>query len=319
MKHPFQIDPMQKTDLPQAVNLWVQQYRRNCGDNGAFPNYWLNPSPELEAYLLGKIDNQQVFTAKSGQNLLGYLAYEEFPFHGEATVFCPIVSHAVHQDYKKEVYLSLYQHLAKEWVSRGIFNHMWTIYDNDQDLREILFDLNYGAYVVDAFGIPFIETEDTSCRIKKADASDLHALYELVEESIDFYRSSPLFLKRDPYSKDDILEIIHTKHVLIAWDNEKAIGFINMNRAEENSAFEMFVTGSGLIDELGVYVKPEYRDKKIGKSLVNSLCDYCRSNHIPYLHVDFETANLFANRFWRRYFDPMLLSMRRTVNKDINE
>ena len=73
-----------------------------------------------------------------------------------------------------------------------------------------------------------------------------------------------------------------------------------------------------MISEIGAYIKLEYRNKKIGMELLKFANNYCRGISAPYIHVDFETANLYGNKFWRKYFTPMLLSMRRTINKDIN-
>ena len=53
--------------------------------------------------------------------------------------------------------------------------------------------------------------------------------------------------------------------------------------------------------------------------LLKTVNDYCGEHNIPYIHVDFETANLYANKFWKKYFDPMLISMRRPINRDIND
>ncbi len=74
-----------------------------------------------------------------------------------------------------------------------------------------------------------------------------------------------------------------------------------------------------LIDEIGAYIKLEYRNKKIGIELLKIVNDYCKDFNVPYIHVDFETANLYGNKFWKKYFTPMLLSMRRPINKDIND
>lgn len=81
----------------------------------------------------------------------------------------------------------------------------------------------------------------------------------------------------------------------------------------------MTLRNDGLLDEIGAFVQPDYRGGKgLGKQLEKAAFDYCRSNGISRLHVDFETANPYANRFWRKDFNPMLLSVRRTINKNIN-
>jgi GNAT superfamily N-acetyltransferase len=81
---------------------------------------------------------------------------------------------------------------------------------------------------------------------------------------------------------------------------------------------QLIAPGDASISPLGIYIKSEYRGKGIGKSLLDKVFQYCKDNGIKYIHVDFETANTNANNFWPKYFNPIILSVRRTVNKDVN-
>lgn len=319
MDKQFIIRKMKVEDIKESVEIWIEQHKNYCCENKNFHTYWQNNTMELEKFLERKVKSNSAYVAVEDNEILGYLAYDEFPFNGEKSVFCPIAAHAAVKEHKERVYLSLYRMLSQEWVNRDIFNHMWTIYFNDTDLRNTLFDLGYGSYLIDAFTCPHNTLNSKNYSIKKAEAKDVEVLYELVEESREYYRSSPLFLKRDILSKEEILDIIKSNNVFIAWDKEMAIGFINVSISEENNIIDMSVSKSGLIDEIGAYIKQSYRGKGIGKALVNKMFDYCSVNNIANIHVDFETANLYGNKFWRNYFDPMLLSMRRTINKNIND
>jgi GNAT superfamily N-acetyltransferase len=78
------------------------------------------------------------------------------------------------------------------------------------------------------------------------------------------------------------------------------------------------VIGSGQIKELGAYIKKEYRGKGIGTRLLMEVVNYCQNSSIPYIHVNFETANPNASKFWPKYFKPAIRSVRRTINKDTN-
>ncbi len=70
---------------------------------------------------------------------------------------------------------------------------------------------------------------------------------------------------------------------------------------------------------IGVYIQPEYKGMELGKEFLRNVFDYCNNNNIKGIHVDFETANLFADKFLRKYFNPLLLSVRRTINKNISD
>lgn len=259
-----------------------------------------------------------------GTNLCGYLVYDKFPFNGEMSTFCPALAHAVVEEHKEAGYLALYRSVSQEWVNQNIFNHMWTINFNDLKLRETLYDIGFGSYVIDAFAcsdgkIDGACANPSSFLITRASENDAEALYELVEESRLYYSAAPIFLKREPFQMDDIRRLIRESNVFIAWDNKKAIGFINVSISQGNNNIDMSLCNDGMLDEIGAYVQPNYRGGKgLGKQLVKAVFDYCRNNGIPRIHVDFETANSYANRFWRKDFSPMLLSIRRTINKNVN-
>jgi len=311
---------MQESDITEAVGIWVQQYELYCGRSDLFPYYWIESTKEIAQFLTKKVTNGAAIVIKSCDKLLGYLAYDEFPFNGEKSVFCPAVAHATVDEYKKEVYLSLYKFISAEWVSRDIFNHMWTIFYNDIKLRSILYDLGYGSYLVDAY----THKNDSLIinpvyEVKEAKLQDAEILYDLVEESREYYKSAPIFLNRDQYSKESIEAIINSNKVFIAWEGHDAIGFIHVGISHRYNIIDLSINNCGLIDEIGAYIKPEYRGKGLGKNLLKHVFDYCSDIGIDDIHVDFETANLYANKFWKKCFSPMLLSTRRTINKDINE
>lgn len=311
---------MQESDIIQAVRVWKEQYERYCSSNESYPDYWRKNTRDMETFLKCKVHDRTAITAKLDNEIVGYLAYDEFPFNGEKSVFCPAIAHAALEEYKEEAYLLLYKSISKEWVNRNVFNHMWTINYNDTELRNILFDLGFGSYLIDAFTCTHNKiSSNLVCKISKAETKDVEALYNLVEESREYYSSAPLFLKRDQYSKDDILQIIQKNNVFIAWENGIAVGFINVSISQNNNIIDLSVSNSGLIDEIGAYIKLDYREIGIGKRLLETVFDNCERNNIKTIHVDFETANLYANKFWRKYFKPMLLSVRRTINKNIND
>lgn len=320
MVYECKVSSMQKTDVNKAIKIWLDHYKKYCGNNNDFPAYWGSKTNEIESFLNNKIENNSAIVAKLDNEIVGFLAYDEFPFNGENSAFCPAIGHCAAEEYKESVYLSLYKNISHKWVKKGILNHMWTIIYNDIELKNILFELGYGSYLIDAFsGLNIKSDSKCICEIRKAGFEDINTLYELVEESKEYYQSAPLFLKRDKISKEEISDIISRSNVFIAWDKEMAVGFINLSIAKNNNLIDMTIDNYGLIDEIGAYIKLEYRGRKVGKKLLESISEYCSLNKISCIHVDFETANLYANKFWRKYFNPMLLSMRRTINKNINE
>ncbi|MDF2686658.1 MAG: hypothetical protein K0S55_1840, partial [Clostridia bacterium] len=99
--------------------------------------------------------------------------------------------------------------------------------------------------------------------------------------------------------------------------SNKIVGFMNLTIADNNDVFRMCSKGFGQIDEIGAYIKDEYRNKNIGNLFINAISEYCMQNNVPCVHVDFESANLYANRFWKKHFKPVMISLKRTTHADI--
>lgn len=317
----FIVDDLTESDIGQAVEIWVDQNQRYCGNSDAFPDYWRNNPNEVARFLQARIKRKAAQALRYGNSVCGYITYDKFPFNGEMSSFSPALAHAVVEEYKEEGYLALYRSVSQDWVNQNVFNHMWTINFNDLRLRNALYDLGFGSYLIDAFACPDDKIDCAkSFLITRASENDAEVLYGLIEESRLYYRAAPIFLNREPYQIDDVRKLIRESNVFIAWDNQKAIGFINISVSQENNNIDMSLENNGLLDEIGAYIQPDYRGGKgLGKQLVKTVFDYCCNSGIPRIHVDFETANPFANKFWRKYFSPMLLSVRRTINKDIND
>jgi len=70
-------------------------------------------------------------------------------------------------------------------------------------------------------------------------------------------------------------------------------------------------------DELGAYIQPSCRGHGIGARLLSYVLEWCREQRIDHIHVDYESANLYASGFWSKYFTPTMYSVRRRVNPDI--
>jgi len=319
MYQEIQIRDMRKEDIDQAVELWVKQYRLYCNKE-EFPQYWITNTAEIKHILENQIQNQAAVIAKQGDRIIGFLGFFMFDFHNEKSALCNITSHAVEETCKERIYLALYKHVSKRWVEKNIFNHLWMFFSQDSRLKEFLYDMGFGSYVVDSYlrVNAFDLMQECPYQIRLATLDDLPAMQPLVYESVQYYEMEPLFLKREAVTSEKLGELIKRDNIFIACEDDKIVGFMNINRAAENDSENLSVMNCGLIDELGAYIKPEHRGNKLGVYLLNAIVGYCRDNSIDLIHVDFETANPFANRFWRKYFTPMISSVRRTVNKDAN-
>jgi GNAT superfamily N-acetyltransferase len=254
--------------------------------------------------------------------VIGFMAYGIADFHGEKTAFFPIMAHAVDPAYTVIGYSTLYNHLSQALVDQGCLNHIVIFFSGDQTLHTYLFEVGFGLYVVDAYRDlqPLsYEMAGHAGRVRQATRDDRDELFALVKESDAFYASAPLFLKRESETPEELLTILTSPDhaVFVATENNVMIGYLNIRCQQENDVWSLSDPATAMIDPLGAYIKPEYRGRGIGKHLLHEAITWGRQQEITTIHVDFESANYYANQFWPKYFTPILSSVKRHLNHDI--
>ena len=314
----FKISQMDSKDIDQAMDLWYSSHQLYTGE-GILPDFLPGGKKILENYFLDRIKNESAVIIKDKNNILGYFSWISFNFHNEKSAFCPIIGHFGVETCKVQIYTELYKIVSTEWVKNGIFNHLWMINNKDNFLKKFSYDLGFGSYVMDAYiKNGFMEDAHGEYKITRATQDDCDSIFELTEESRRYYLASPVFLKRNEIEKAEIEQFIKNDAVFLAWDNNDIIGLMSIGIEDEYNFEQLCTPETASIDRLGAYIKPNYRGKGIGKSLLKSVFQYCEDKKIEYIHVCFETANTYANGFWPKYFTPIISSVRRTVNKDAN-
>ncbi|MBD5130080.1 MAG: GNAT family N-acetyltransferase [Ruminococcaceae bacterium] len=314
----YKIIKMKKEDIPELIGLWQNQYTKYC-DSTVVPNFLSGGEKSIMMYLENQIDNGNAIVSKKGDDIIGYIAWTYFDFHSERSAFCPIIGHAAIEEDRRTIYHELYNYAAQIWVDDNRFNHLLMIYNDDHALKDMLYDIGFGSHVIDAYTNTQRSVSEISSKYKISAAySDAEMLLELIKESVGFYIGSPIFLKRSVYELNDVIEMIKNDNLFVVWDNNTPIGIMNLSVQTGYNIENLTSPNTGLISKAGAYIKPEYRGMGIGKCLLNEVMKRCAEKNIQYLHVCFETANPFANIFWRKHFRPIILSVRRTVNKDVN-
>jgi GNAT superfamily N-acetyltransferase len=315
----YQILPMKKEDIPEAMTIWHRQFVKYC-NNDSFPDFWDGGKEAIESYLMQQIEKGNAIIAKTGEIIIGYMAWMYVDFHHEKTAFCPTVGHTALEENENNIYHALYTAASRKWVQDNRFNHLWMTFYDDIALKEILYDIGFGSHVIDACQKVSKNIPQTNCpyRVTRAVPDDANALLLLENELNQYFIDSPIFLKREACSRANIAQIISRNKVFVAWDNDCAIGVMSLN-TEQGYNFERLTTPeSGYIGRIGAFVKPEYRGKKVGTRLVKEIFSYCADSGKPFVHLSFETANPDASKFWPKYFKPVIRSVRRTINKDAN-
>jgi len=315
----FEISQMEKGDIDEAVNLWNKN-QSSLNYDRIMPKFLPGGKLKMEEYFMERINSGNAIILKNKNNILGYFSWIIFEFHNEKSSFCPFIGHSSIEHDKESIYTQLYNHASSEWVKNNIFNHLWMIGNEDNILKKFSYDIGFGSYVADAYiknGL--IEETENKYEIKRAENKDIELLFDLTEEARHYYLNAPIFLRREVIAEDIIKNIIENGAVFLAFDKSKAIGFMSVRKKRDYDIEQLFTPESASIETLGAYVTTKYRSQGIGKMLLFNVFQYCKNNGIEYVHVCFETSNIYANKFWRKYFKPAILSVRRTVNKDANK
>ena len=318
MRDKIQTHLMKLGDLNEAINLWQEQAQYFNAGKTIYP-FWANKNERIEKYLVSAITSGNAFTAKQNERLVGFITCDIFEFHSSLSSICHDIGNAAAIENRQQIYLSLYNALSEHCVSKGVLSHYIGICHDDSEAREILFNLGFGAYVVFAQAqfskaMSFTSGYD----IGPAVISDAEEIFELYCESQRYFLSPPVFLKLPSCDLDRIEEKIKENNVYVAKDNGKVIGIWDLEAAQEDSGYGLQSKGDVLVcNEIGAYIKEEYRGKNIGVDFIKIVSDFCIENNIKCAHVPWETSNPYANKFWRKYFTPVTLALKRVIHLDV--
>ncbi len=66
-----------------------------------------------------------------------------------------------------------------------------------------------------------------------------------------------------------------------------------------------------------IMIKSEYRGQGIGEALLSKCIEWANNQGMKRIHVDFEPSNLYGNKFWQKYFSPLIYTVKRRINQDV--
>ncbi|WXG47549.1 MAG: GNAT family N-acetyltransferase [Candidatus Atabeyarchaeum deiterrae] len=315
----FDIVPLSGAHLSEIWILWKAQYKEELSAGGKIPNRWDSYREEIQSLLRKRVKSDYAMVAETRNEIVGYMFFDVFPFHNEQTAFCPIIGHATKQAHRREISEKLYQSLSKKLVTDGILNHTITYFAHDEGLKETVFELGFGLIVVDAFrGLNTFSSSVSSINIIRADSSHIDVVEALGEEARGYYLEAPLFLTRKKQPHDYYHRLFsEDAAIFLAFSRNEPVGLMQIRKNKELDPMTLSDTNTGLIDQMGAYIKPTFRRQGIGRALLLKCVQWCQHRGITRIHVDFESANLSARPFWLEYFTAALHSARRTVYRDI--
>ncbi len=310
---------MHDEHVKPAAELWNKEFQKQSRMNNALPTSWVTDFKHLCIFLEERVKKGRGIVALLEGDLAGYMVYDNFLFHGAEIAFCPIMGHSSVESGRIEIYQSLYKHLSSHWVKNNVLDHIITFFCADIQLKKALYFLGFGLYALDAYRLNETIHIDSQAEIIKASLRNLSEIMRLDDEFRTYAKEAPFFLVRENVKQKYYENILNNADsaVFIGKVSGEAVGFMSIRKNKKEDTFTLADENTGRIDKLGAYVRPLNRGKGIGTALLERVINWCSEHGINQIHVDYESANLYANSFWPKYFTSTMYTVKRRVNPDI--
>ncbi len=312
--------PIQEKYKNEIFNLVEKNYINEKENIPYLPNF-KNIEELLNKEIDDLIDNGEGYIALIEDNVVGFIAgYEVDNFFGKNNgIYIPLFGHGALFGAQQDIYQRLYAYSSKKWLEKGYTSHAITIFAHNNEAVVSWFWLGFGMRCVDAIRqSKLIEKLNSEVVINKITEDDItDELIKILIEHDKYYRESPIFMIKDRLSKketnNELINFLSNKTnvMWVARENDELCGYIQIENYAEN-----FVSDSkDVMNITGLYVKPKYRNKNVGISLLNYVQEYLCNNRIKLCGVDFESINIKGSNFWTKYFTPYTYSLTRRIDE----
>lgn len=236
----------------------------------------------------------------------------------EKGVYIPIWGHFSNQEDKNHFY-QLYLNLAQEWADNKIYNQILTYFPSFKLFQEQLYTLGFGLLVIDAIRpMDLIPNKDlqTSFLIRNLSPNEFADINKLDGDFSSYMHKSPTFLHVSPdLESSTYSDFMNERNQTFVVEYEGKI--VAAMRGVLNSSNFDFLDTNKTIAINFAFTYHEFRGRGLGTHLLNAILDWGQKNKATRCTVDFESANLIANRFWLNHFSPIGYSAIRKIDNRI--
>ncbi len=306
---------LQQHHLEDAANLVVKGYEGQREIVSALPSCRYDTLELIETRLRGLLDRFPGAAALRGDKLVGFAQGMAVPsLHGRRSAYVPEWGHAADAN-PVPIYQAMYDYLAPRWMQEGCRSHVVTLFCRSGDLICELFHCGFGMVVIDAVrDLSPVEGNVAKIQIREACPGDIGVLLEFEENLTEHLASAPIFRRGGkPPDADEVDRLLRDPgHLyLLACEHRQVLGYMRFGPKEAGS-LQPFIDDKSVACT-GAYVRRGLRRRGVGAALLARAFDWARRAGYERCTVDFESANVFARRFWLRHFDPITFSLVRHV------
>jgi GNAT superfamily N-acetyltransferase len=314
----YRIEKFKKKHIKNAIELFIGSYKNEKVNSPLLPNRALEDLKWIAGLLNKSLDKSGVALFDKDK-MLGYMTTSaKFTFKGQNAANILEYGHASIIEDKKHIYHMMYMKLAEEWILEGINLHIICHFAGDVILKEMLFNLGFGAILKEQ--LRKLNPVECNSNIKIVVEKDYTKLVDIQVEHMKYYPRSPILILKNS-DKNSCLNILqkHSKRddkfLVYYEENKPAAYFIIGESAVEAEGFLLAKTNTAQVES--AFSLPFTRGKGIGQALMNKSIEWAKENGYDRLFVEHETSNYFGGRFWNKYFNPYLYVSMRYIDVNI--
>jgi GNAT superfamily N-acetyltransferase len=314
----LEVVPYRPVYLAQATTLFVDALRRLRRRVPALPHDLTERDP-AEALLGGFLHEDRALVALQGSRVVGYLGWwvvDRFRDTPRRGAYSPEFGHAAAPSGPEEVELALYRDATRRWADSRCELHALTSLAGQPALEQALFANGFGMVVADALRplTPVPAEAPPGVVLRRAVAADADRLAALDVEHRRHYTAPPVFMApHRPDSAADIAAFLAAEPDTI-WLAEAAgepQAFLRLEPVSDGAA--RISLAPTTISITGAFTRPAWRGRGVAAALLAQAVRHYAAHGFQRMAVDYETFNPGAAAFWRRFFDPVAVSVVRVL------
>jgi GNAT superfamily N-acetyltransferase len=314
----YQIKDFSVKDIPDAVDLFLQSYKREKDRNRMLPETIVTDPQLIITSLNSHVQNPGV-AAFSNNRLIGYmLTGNSFHFKNQNAAMVPEYGHSVIHENRQELYKLMYMRLSSRWIQQNIHLHIVGHFTHDKVLTDTLFQLGFGAIISEKLRdlSPVVSDPNIVIQVEM----NPQKITELEQELRCYARTAPIFIDKntDPeVIKSDLTNQMKNGDMfLVCYVNDIPVGYFCIGTSTKNGeGFLLQDTNTAQVKS--AFITSSFRRKGIGTALLNEAVTWARNNGFDRLFVEHETANYSGSKFWEKYFTSYLYFAIRYINNAI--
>lgn len=314
----YQIQDFSEEHIDSAAEIFFKSFLCEKEENDILPVEKIKDSRIITTSLKSKTNNPGVAVVQ-GNELIGYMVTgANFDFKGQKSALISEYGHGAVKVNRDEIYKQMYMRLSAEWIKNGIHLHIIGHFSGDQELKETLFQLGFGAILSEKIRDLTSVKKSNDPRIKYE--NNPAKILEIQLEHNEYYRHGPIFIRKDGDPEKILAELMQHRangdEFIVYRENNETLGYFVVGESNKNGeGFLLQDTNTAQVKS--AYVKPFLRGKGIGTSLLDESINWAKRRGFERLFVEHETANYYGGNFWTKRFSPYLYFSMRYIDNTI--